>query len=233
MNIDDQAFARSLAKLRPAKAEMDPAGLFYQAGFAAGEAGTKSRERLLLRTAALALLAVGLAAGGGFYAGHQRGERVGYLAAVQPLDVAPAVIAPRNDSFSETHGVEAPELEETPDAPLEKPLDSVPQPKARSREPRLAVSEAPDWAWIFQQFAPQSPLAIEGGMPGHSSLAIGATTEQWEELSDFRKPPERLPQPTAAQAPYPIPPDLIEPPRDLLPKNEWFQRISHFWGSRP
>lgn len=227
MNNDDQAFARSLARLRPAKAELDPAALLYQAGFAAGEAGTKLGKRIPLQAAALALLVVGLAAGGGFYAGHQRGERAGYLAAAQSVEVEaiekkPIAPAPQIAAETEAHKAEVTE-------PARSESDAVPRKPTPSREPRIAIGETLGWAWLFEQLAPHSPIARGGAFSAPSPLAIG-TMNHWEDLSDFRKPPERPPQRDRAQISYPYPHEIIEPPRNIRPTNQWLQTLTGVWG---
>ena len=46
-----------------------------------------------------------------------------------------------------------------------------------------------------------------------SPLSIRTAAERWEDLSDFRTPPERAPEAGGLALSYPDPPDLIELPR--------------------
>ncbi|WP_164101215.1 hypothetical protein [Candidatus Laterigemmans baculatus] len=225
MNVDDQAFARSLARLRPAPATLEPDVLLYQAGLAAGRAEAKDRERLFLRIAALALVAVGLAAGGGFYAGHRQGERAGYLAAVEPrglepVESKPLEIAPPSQT---PVAVEQPETSSHEKA-------AVPQPPAPASDSRLAAAEPLLWQRILEPFAPRATRTIDGAFSTHSPLAIRTSAKQWEDLSDFRPPRERAPSRDAVEISYPDLPDLIEPPRQVPQTTNWLKAITGPWG---
>lgn len=227
MTIDDDAFARSLAALRPVKADIGPADLFYEAGFAAGATQARSSGPLLRRVAAVALIAAGLSAGGGFYLGHQKGERTGYLAAVAaPVD-APPEQEPAFDESRQKQTVEEPaEPAGPPDA--SPPADQVQPATPAERAPRLAASQSLPWQWILRHLDPQLTILGPERTAANSPLRIRPTEQQWEELVNLRHRPPVLPRPAderPADNQYLPNPDR---PLTITPTKEWLQSITTY-----